>query len=986
MAAVWVLSAEAAGAQGTITAFAGAGFLDNVPATESRLNSPHGLALDAQGNAYFGDGHRIRRVDRTTGSISTVAGTGTALPAGDGPAASVSVTAAQLAFDGTGNLLFLDGGCLRKLDPRAAVVTTLAGSQPCISSFAPLGGPASLVTDSGGNVYVSDRDTMKILKISASGLINTLAGGPTSSLFLLPEGLAFDKAGNLYVADNGHHRVAKIDAKTGAVTTVAGSGSTVFGGDGKPALQAGLEDPTMLACDSLGNLYIADGARVREVRAADGIIQTIAGNGQPGYSGDGGAATQAGIGPPTGLAIDVGGNLWISDTANQRIRMVNAATGRITTVAGTASNGDGGPAAGALLNFPFGVAINAQGDVFATSQVAGGSVIRRVDHATGLISTYAGGGASLNDGVTATAAQIQAKYLAVDAAGNVLFSDQNRVRRVDAGTGLVTTIAGTGTAGYSGDGGQATAAQLNQPGGIAFDSQGNVLIADTGNSRVRRVDSSGVITTIAGNGQNVYAGAGGPAVQAAIGTPLDVATGSNGNLYIASANLHLVLQVDTNGILTAAAGTGGPGYTGDGGTAGAASLGQPDAVAADSNGNLFIAEGTCSCVRRVSAASGIIQTVAGGGSGLTGNSGPATAASLGPIGSVAIAAGSLYVPDQGSGLLWSVAPPVPPDLPVAPGAFSVVNAASYQATFASPGEIVSLLGNYLGPASPVPLQVGGDGRVTNNLGGVQVFFNGVPAPLLYVSAGQINAVTPYAMPQDQPVTVKVQTATGTSTLPNLLTAAATPAIFSGAVLNPDGTFNSRSNPAPAGATLVLYGTGMGQLNPPGVDGSVIQGSDLPGPVQQFHASVYPGTQTVAGQQLPASLAYLGPAPGYISGLMQVNVALPVNLPGGPALLALSPGSGLPYPIYLQPSGVPPTITSVTPGSSGLTVNGSNFDSGINVQIFSGTTLVIALGGSQLQSLTSTSFQIPPGLPSGPYSLVAVNPGNLASSSFAFTAP
>ncbi|HJT88636.1 MAG TPA: hypothetical protein VJ732_12290, partial [Bryobacteraceae bacterium] len=886
MAAVWAISAEVAGAQGTITAFAGAGFVDNIPAAEARLSVPQGLALDANGNAYFGDGYRIRRVDRTSGIISTVAGTGSAQPSTDGAATGVSVSASQLVFDASGNLLFLEGGCLRKLDARATTVSTLAGTQPCLGTFGPIGSPAGLAVDSSGNVYISDQHGMEIRKISPAGIISTVVGGPASSTLQFPAGLAIDKAGNLYVADSGHDRVVKIDAKTGALTTVAGNGSAASSGDGKSALQAGLADPTMLAFDSQGNLYIADGARVREVRATDGTIQTVAGNGQPGYSGDGGAATQAGIGPPTALAIDAGGNLWISDTANQRIRMVSAATGRITTVAGIASNGDGGPSAGALLRFPFGLAVSASGDVFATSQVIGAGVIRRVDHATGLISTFAGGGASLNDGVQATAAHIQPTHLAVDAAGNVVFSDQNRVRRVDAGTGLVTTLAGTGTPGYSGDGGQATAAQLNQPGGIAFDSQENLLIADSGNSRVRRVDSSGVITTIAGNGQNVYAGAGGPAAQASIGTPVDVATGSNGNLYIASTNLHLVLQVDTNGILTAAAGTGGPGYTGDGGAAGAASLGQPDAVAIDSNGNLFIADGTCSCVRRVAAGSAIIQTVAGGGSGLTGSSGLATAASLGSIGSIAIASGSLYVPDLGSGLVWSVAPPVPPDLPVAPGAFSVVNAASYQATFASPGEIVSLLGNYLGPATPVPLEVGGDGRVTNNLGGVQVYFNDIPAPLLYLSAGQINAVTPYAIAPGQPVTVRVQTAAGTSTLPNLSTAAATPAIFSGAVVNPDGTLNSRSNPAPRGATLVLYGTGMGQLNPAGVDGSVIQGPDLPSTVQQFQALIYPGTQAIASQQMTAGLAYLGPAPGYISGLMQVNVALPASVPGGASLFML----------------------------------------------------------------------------------------------------
>jgi hypothetical protein len=263
-------------------------------------------------------------------------------------------------------------------------------------------------------------------------------------------------------------------AQTGTITTVAGTGTIGYGGDGGPAANALLASPVGVATDAAGNLFIADATnyRIRRVDAGTGIITTVVGTGALGFGGDGGSATSALLNFPYGVAIDAGGNLFLSDYHNHRIRRVDAGTGIITTVAGTGVSGyggDGGPAVNALLNTPTGVAI--------------------------------------------------------DAGGNLFLSDyhNHRIRRVDAGTGIITTVAGTGAFGYGGDGGPATGALLNYPRGVATDASGNLFIADSDNHRVRRVDAgTGTITTVAGTGTAGYGGDGGPAANSLLYFPLGV--------------------------------------------------------------------------------------------------------------------------------------------------------------------------------------------------------------------------------------------------------------------------------------------------------------------------------------------------------------------------------------------------------------------------------------------------------------------------------
>ena len=356
--------------------------------------------------------------------------------------------------------------------------------------------------------------------------IGTFAGGGASDRDTLatvaklevPVGVAVDRQGNVFIADFGTHRVRRLDAGTGLLTTVAGTGDFGFDGDGGPATQALLNRPSGVAVDSLGNLFIADrgNRRVRRVDARTGIITTVAGTGEAGFSGDGGPATQAQLYEVVGVALDRGGNLLIVDggsvvrdpvsglvrvVGNHRVRRADAGTGVISTIAGTGDwdfSGDGGPATAAALSFPAAVAVDASGRVLISD--AGNHRVRAIDPGAGRISTLAGVGGDpfsglgdyAGDGGPAASASLNTPVgLAIDAQGNLFIADQDnhRVRRVDAKTGVIVTVAGTGQAGLSGDGGPGLLARLDTPAGLALLPSGDLLIADLRNARIRRLSS-----------------------------------------------------------------------------------------------------------------------------------------------------------------------------------------------------------------------------------------------------------------------------------------------------------------------------------------------------------------------------------------------------------------------------------------------------------------------------------------------------------------
>jgi sugar lactone lactonase YvrE len=472
---------------------------------------------------------------------------------------------------------------------------------------------------------------------------------------LQPRGVAIDAAGNYFITSN--NRVFRVDT-TGLLTVVAGTGAVGPSGDGGAATSASLTYPYGVAVDASGNVFIADtiNHRIRQVEAATGVITTVAGNGTAGFSGDGGAATSASLNYPYGVAVDASGNVFIADSNNHRIRRVEVATGVISTVAGNGTpgfSGDEGPATGTTLYYPFGVAVDASGNIYIADTT--NQRIRRVEAPTGLITTVAGNGTGgfSGDGGAATSASLNGPNgVAVDASGNLFIADEwnQRIRRVEAATGVITTVAGNGTAGFSGDGGTATSASLARPTGVAVDASDNLFIAEYSNLRIRRVEAAtGVITTAAGNGEKDFSGDGGAATNASLNLPDDVAVDGSGNLSIADYGNGRVRQVEAaTGVITTVAGNGTGGFSGDGGAATSASLNGPNGVAVDASGNLFIADEWNQRIRRVEAATGVITTVAGNGTaGFSGDGGTATSASLArPTGVAVDAAGNLFIADQ----------------------------------------------------------------------------------------------------------------------------------------------------------------------------------------------------------------------------------------------------------------------------------------------------------------------------------------------------
>jgi len=338
-----------------------------------------------------------------------------------------------------------------------------------------------------------------------------------------------------------------------AILTQVGNGSCCFAGDGQDASRAVLGAPDALVMDSAGVLYIADpsGNRIRRV-ATDGIISTVAGTGMPGYDGDGGPAIDAVFNQPSGLTIDEAGNLYIADTGNHRIRRVGI-DGVVVTVIGTGEAGysdNGTPAASALLNAPSGLTARADGSVLISDtgnnrvcKLSGDGTVAAVAGSFSGQSGYSGDG-----GPGASALLNAPSAVTTDGSFNVFIADtgNHRIRRLDA-NGIITTVVGTGTRGYAGDGATATTAQLNSPRAVAISAEGDLFIADTGNQRIRQVlgvvRGSGTITTVAGCGDPGYAGDGGPAVEAQLQNPSGLSLDGNGNLWLSDTGNNRVRQI-----------------------------------------------------------------------------------------------------------------------------------------------------------------------------------------------------------------------------------------------------------------------------------------------------------------------------------------------------------------------------------------------------------------------------------------------------------
>lgn len=828
--------------QYVISTIAGGGPLPTpVLSVNASIGDPPRVAVDAAGNFYFGSMHSVFKVD-VNGNLTLVAGNGRSGYTGDGGAA----TAAQLEY------------------------------------------PDGIAVDASGNVYVADMAANVVRVIAPTGTISTYAGqgaagytgdgGPAKQAQLnTPKGLALDSAGNLYIADAGNNVVRKV-SKSGALATVAGNGSTGYSGDGGPATGAALDDPEGVTVDPSGLLYIADtfNNRVRVV-SLGGTIQTAAGTGISSYSGDGGAAANAGLFLPTDVASDSGGNIYIADYGNSRIRQV--AQGKIQSVVGSNSTSvifNQAPATTIRLNGPTGLAVDSSGDIFiAEGGIGTGSGLGIGDYkiwkinSVGVVSTGAGNGIEnySGDGGQATSAQLNTPTnLVFDVVGNLYIADSanNRVRKISP-TGVITTAAGTGVAGYSGDGGAATSAMLNGPEGLASDADGNVYIADTQNNRIRKLLPNGTIISIAGNGNASFYGDGGPANSASIHAPQGLYSAGGGYIYIADTGNQRIRELLPNGNITTVAGNGKLGSAGDGGEALSAELNLPTGVALDSAGNLYIADQGNNRVRSISP-NGVIFTFAGAGSALgdggpamtaqlsapasvaadaagnvyisdtgnnrirlvsggtiktlagtgvccySGDGGPASAAQLNsPSGLVVDSSGRLFAADTGNNAVRLIQPAPSGGLPTVN---AVANGASNQTGAVAGGEIVVIFGSGLGPVQLVAAS-GSGSAPPQQLGGVTVLVSGTPASLIYVSAGQLSAIIPngitgasaqvvveYQSLSSAPVTVPLTVAS-----PALFTANSSGSGQALAV-NSDGSANGASHPAAQGSVLTLFVNGV----------------------------------------------------------------------------------------------------------------------------------------------------------------------------------
>jgi trimeric autotransporter adhesin len=621
------------------------------------------------------------------------------------------------------------------LSLHAQIVSTVAGG------LVGDGGPATsaalsfaqyAAVDGAGNIYIGDTYHCRIRKVDIHGNISTIAGTgicgysgdgglATHAQIFWPGGIVADGAGNIFFADSVNERI-RVITPSGKITTVAGNGSYGFCGDGGPAKQACFQFPsaiTVVQSPKGEVLVIADtyNQRIREVLLKTGTIKTVAGNGTPGYSGDGGPAIQASMNSPQGVAVDLASkSLWISDTFNGAIRRVDLRTGIISSFVGDGTCqqicvpaglsidsagslyvaadgnavlkieypsgkttieaggtqigfwGDGGPATSAGLNVPWDAVVDSAGDVFIADSE--NNRIRKVD-TSGIITTVAGGavgdgGKSVNSGLDDTMG------LAFDKNGNLYIADtwDNRIRKITR-NGTISTIAGTGLTGYSGDGGPASQATLNEPVGVAADLSGNVYFSDYGNSALRKIDTKGTITTLASTvflnslladgAGNIYASdqsacviwkftpdgqasiiAGVryncgynsddiPAAQAYLFIPAGIAFDAAGNLYISDSQNYRVRMVDQQGIIHTVAGNGIPGFSGDGGLATDATLAFPQGIGVDKNNNLYVADAYNTRIRVVNN-SGIINTYAGNyGGGYNGNNLPALDTTMEPF-------------------------------------------------------------------------------------------------------------------------------------------------------------------------------------------------------------------------------------------------------------------------------------------------------------------------------------------------------------------
>ena len=979
------------------------------------LRDPNSIAQDSSGNLYIADlaDNRIRKI--SSGTITTYAGTGLPGYSGDRGLATTAQLSGPLniAIDSKNNLFVVDRDNLvvRRISPDG-VINTVAGNgqlgfggEGGNATAAPLQ-PVAVAADTLGNLYISDF-SYRIVKVDSHGILTRIAGTgksgsspdntPAAQAEIgLVTSMVLDAHGNLYFADATNFFVRKIDAN-GMLTTVAGSGSQGYIGEDVPATQA-LLVPAGIALDTSRNtLYVTDVYLnlVRKVDLVAGTIETVAGNGAAGFSGESGQAVLISLNFPTSIVVDPSGPIYFADRFNARVRKI--VQFQVTTVAGT-NAGDGKPAKSAFLNFPTGLAIDGSnhlgiadsgnlefreatlgGSIASAGQINGSPTAVAVDSTgdffvtdaeplvlkitpSGTTVKVAGNGTDSYDGDQglATSASISNPTgVAVDAAGNIYITDytHNRVRKVTGATGVITTIAGNGDAVFSKDNVPATSTGID-PFDVAVDSASNVYVADQMNNRIRKIGPDGTITTVAGNGSRGYSGDGGYAVDAELSLPSGIAFDRAGNLYIADLGNFVVRLVNKEGLIRTIAGNGTPApLSGDGGPARSAAM-SPLRLAVDSRGNVYVSDSENDRIRLLTPTSALPAAI----SILSGNNQSAIAgmplpsrllikvtdASGAPVPGVVVTfavspadalilnpptaltlddgsastsvtlgmqTGALTVTASAPGLSavsFSLTsnPAISPTAPkISSGGIASAGLSIPSVRALAPGGIATIFGEKFAPDGTAK-QVGpGDlvnGRVPTNLVGTCVQIGNQRSPMLNVYPGQLNIQVPELPPGNTSAIVINKCGTDNQELsaPEPVTIGANSPEFFYWARNADGhnpvaALNATTGayvgitgllphhnfaPAAPGDVLTLFGTNFGATSP----------AFLPGVLPKGIARVTaPASMTIGGVNVPAKdLLYVGLT--QFPGVYQVNVKIPSGVPDGdqPAVLTIG---GVPSP-------------------------------------------------------------------------------------------
>ena len=793
-----------------------------------------------------------------------------------------------LAFDATGNLYVSEWG----LDQISEFTTTGTvsiltggegtgfGGDGSPAKFGVLNGPKGIALDAAGNIWFSDSGNNRIRQIGVDGIIRTVIGSgapgytppgsdPTLLSVYAPDGLFIDSGGTAYWAEELNHRIRKYNPASHILADVAGSTPPLTSSG--PPTSLLLFNPDAAVTDPAGNLYISDSSNnvIRKILPS-GVSSIVAGTGQAGFNGDNGTATNLQLNNPQGIAIDQKGNLLIADAGNGRVRQVNA-SGIMTTLmgAGNLLPLTGTYASADALIYPTGVAANPAGGFYAVDELFQILVAVDANSQVTLIQAELFGYLSFPTSVA----------VGPDGGAYVVDTFNNRIFKYFKG-GL-NIVAGTGTAGLSGDGGPATKARLLLPYGVAVDSSNNLYIADSGNYRIRMLDSTGTISTIAGTGQAGFSGDKGLAANAQIAFPAAMNVDASGNVEFADLLNQRIRVLQYQKVI-------------------ADLTMSVDAATTQVNvGNTVTVRFSLASVTGLSAPVSI--TVSGAPAGISFQFSPSTI-TLG-AGQTVLASATAQIPagtalgtstltftaTSGSGAN-AIARTVTvsmiiTNLPVITAA-GVVSAASFAGGGVSPGELITVFGQGLGPASLISATFDSNNLLPQLLAGTRVLFDGNAAPILYAAAGQLAAFVPYAVGGKSTTQMQVEFNGEQSTAVTLSVVEAAPALFNAgtgtqaAALNQDFSVNSTSNPAKAGTEIQLFGTGEGATAPPSVDGKLA--TDV------FPVPLLKITVTIGGE--PAVVEYAAAAPYEVAGVFQINATIPTDLPTGPATVVVTVGT------------------------------------------------------------------------------------------------